>query len=332
MLPKKTPTSSLSGSRAHVSQPSPHLTVTITAAIELLVNRIWYRNIARTLGTSSGGTPSGTCVTRPSPAMRLPQELIQIIIAHLIYDLHSLCSCSLTCYSWYIAAAPHLYPTLITFMNCSPPRTLWPYPISNMHKLGLLPFVKTLKVDRRPPAGPDFSPERFNWRILHQFSALTNVQRLEIRSLDIPSFIPRIRPYFGSFLPSVRHLNLNEPIGSNRQIIFFIGLFQHLQNLTLTGKGRAGAEEDLTITPTAVPPLQGQLEVWNWTKVDFFRDMVDMFGEIRFETVSLFDVDETRFILRSCAQTLRKLQLYPNDCRGERMRPQCQRFPRPTIS
>jgi hypothetical protein len=185
-----------------------------------------------------------------------------------------------------------------------------------MHKLGLLPFVKTLQICS---GYQDFSPKHFNRRILHQFSALTNVQALQIHNLDIPSFIPRIRRYFSPFLPSVRTLSLRSPRGSNRQLIFFVGFFQHLENLSLFTHrgGRGEPEEDPTLIPTFAPPLRGRLEVWDWTKPGFFRDMVHLFGEIRFGVMNLLNVDETRFLLRSCGQTLRALQLHPTDRRGK---------------
>ena len=38
-------------------------------------------------------------MTRPSPAMRLPLVIVEMIVAHLLYDTNSLLVCSLTCYS-----------------------------------------------------------------------------------------------------------------------------------------------------------------------------------------------------------------------------------------
>jgi hypothetical protein len=266
----------------------------------------------------SGGAPPGTCTTRPSLAMRLPQEIVETIVAHLIYNSHSLRSCSLTCYSWYIAAVPHLYPTLIAAVGYRYPRLRWPNPVLHMHRLGLLPFVKTVRICSTLQY---FSPKRFNRSTLHQFSALTNVQHLEIGNLDIPSFMPRIQRYFGPFLPTVQTLRLGNPKGSNRQIIFFIGLFQHLEDLRLisTRERKGEPEEDPTLVPRFAPPLQGQLVAWDCTKAGLFQGMVHSFGEIRFTAMNLFNVDETSFLLRSCAQTLRTLHLHPTDRHGEQL-------------
>jgi len=66
---------------------------------------------------------------------------------------------------------------------------------------------------------------------MRHFFELTNVQELGIGYLNIPKFMPRIRRYFRGFMPTVRSLALREPKGSRRQIVYFIGLFQHLEDL-----------------------------------------------------------------------------------------------------
>ena len=141
MSPKKTPTSSLSGSLAS-EYPAHRLTVTTTIAAELLVKRVWYRSRARIRGTLSGGASPAAGVTPPSPAMRLPQEIVEMIFNYLFYNSRALRSCSLTCYSWYIAAVPHLHSTLYMIKSLFPRKRDWPNPIWYKHMLGLLPLVK----------------------------------------------------------------------------------------------------------------------------------------------------------------------------------------------
>jgi hypothetical protein len=180
----------------------------------------------------------------------------------------------------------------------------------------LLPFVRTVLIRRGRSSG--FSQKQFDYRTLRQSSALTNVQRLEIDDLDIPSFMPKLQKYFRPFLPTVRSLRLKEPKGSNRQIIFFIGLFQNLENLSLCQQGpSSGVPEDQTLTPSCTPPLQGRLAVLNWAVAGLFKDMVQLFGQINFSVMNLFAVEETKYLLRACAKTLEVLQLHPNDPLGE---------------
>jgi hypothetical protein len=313
MPPKKTPTSSLSGSPT--SQSTSHrLTITTTLAVELLIKRIWYRSKARIQRMRSGGAPPGTRATSPSPVMELPMEVVELIIAQLFYHSPTLRSCSLTCRSWYITTLPHLHSTFITHSQGEKYR--WPNPIRHMHRLGLLPLVKTVLI-RHDYDIMGFSLKRFDRRSLRQSSALTNVQTLEIDELDIPSFMPKIRQYFAPFLPTLRALYLREPAGSNRQIIFFVGLFQHLESLSLhKARFRRREPEDPTLTPPFAPPLQGQLTALYWVESGLFQDMVNLFGGMRFSAMNLFQVDETRLLLDACAETLRVLRLHPNDPHG----------------
>ena len=176
--------------------------------IELLAKQVWYRSkvkIRQLFFTSA----SQDVLALP-PATDLPQEIVEMIIIHLIYDKGSLLACSLTCYSWYIAAVPHLHHTLVT-QTCGwlRPKYGWPEPLCNASRLGLLPLVRKLQVRNVGDTG--FSPKLFNRHILRQFSALANIQELEIDSLDIPSFIPRAWWYFGHFLPTARSLTLSAP-------------------------------------------------------------------------------------------------------------------------
>ena len=241
-----------------------------------------------------------------------------MIIGHLIYDARSLRTCSQTCYSWYIAAVPHIHRTLIARIGLRNQKLRWPNPLRRMHALGLLPLVRALWV-----RGDDkyiFPPKRSNWRILRQSSTLTNDRQLAIEHLDIPSFMPRIRWCFGHFLSTVQQLALVEPKGSRRHIIYFIGLFQHLEDLALIYEGVGFREEpadDLTLIPPFVPPLRGSLMMWCLRDVGLLEDMVNLFGGIQFRHMMLFDVDGMQFLLKACAESLETLQLFPIDPRGE---------------
>ena len=65
-----------------------------------------------------------------------------MIIANLSYDIRSLRTCTLTCYSWYIAAVPHLHYNLF-IDDCWGQKFQWPYRLRRTHRLGLLPLIKT---------------------------------------------------------------------------------------------------------------------------------------------------------------------------------------------
>ena len=98
--------------------------------------------------------------------------------------------------------------------------------------------------------------------------------------LDIPSFIPRIRQYFGQFSPTVQSLTLREPIGSDRQIVFFIGLFSRLEDLKLYGRPYCSSKVlrgGLAPTPISAPPFGGRLSMIRGGH-GLAKTMIDQFG------------------------------------------------------
>jgi len=265
----------------------------------------------------SRGVHPKTSATRPSPTAWLPLEILEMIIAHLVYDVPSLLACSLTCYSWRVVVAPHLLQTLtIMTSRWKNMRFVWPEPLEHMHRLGLLPSVRKLQVHESYGTfhGPEFTPKRFDSRTLHRFFALTNVQDLEIDYLDIHKLTLRARRYFKNFLPTLRSLSLKEPKGSRRQLLYFIGLFQYLEDLTLRyryHKLRPEPKRDPTLTPLFAPPLRGRLRMTSTSSVDLLKDMVHLFGGIRFRYLDLFNVEGVWLWIDACAETLETLRLYP---------------------
>ena len=163
---------------------------------------------------------------------------------------------------------------------------------------------------------PSIFPEQLNRSTLPHFLALTNVQELGIDYLEIHSFMPNIQRYFS---PTVLSLALGEPKGTCREIIYFIGLFQHVDDLKLLYQNsdfQMGPPEDVTLIPPFVPPLRGRLTTYS-TRVGLLKDMIDLFGGIRSRYMDLYDVDAIQLLLDVCAETLKTLRLYPTDPRGQ---------------
>ena len=263
----------------------------------------------------------------PSPIARLPQELVELIVSHLIYDKRALLACSTTCYRWYIATVPHLHHTLTTDnhheRHKSGEECFWPRPLRKSYKLGLLPLVKQFRIRLGGPGSNEFAPEQFDRRTLSYFSALTNLQELGIDYLQVSSFMPNIQQCFGHFSPTLRFLALKEPRGSCRQILYFIGLFPNLQDLKLHYAIPMDEQEsptDATLVPLSVPPLRGQLTLTCFTREKLVKEMISLFGGLHFRQMDLFGVKCVRLLLDACAETLETLRLYPTDaaaCRKE---------------
>jgi len=246
--------------------------------------------------------------------MRFPLDIVEMIISYFIYDTPSLLACSLTCSTWYTVVVPRLHQTLTILMTRWPKKKfVWPKPLRHMHKLGLLPLVKNLQV--RGGYFPDrckFAPKLLDCRTIHHFLALVNVQELELDRLDIHKFMPRVRRYFKNFLPTVQSLALREPQGSRPEIIYFVGLFQHLEDLKLCYQPcNPGPADDLALIPLFAPPLRGRLTMASVSSVDLLTDMVHLFGGIRFHYMDLFNVEGVWIWIDACAETLETLRLYP---------------------
>ena len=147
-----------------------------------------------------------TPLSRHSQPAGLAQELVETIISFLVYDIIALLACSTTCYSWYVAAVPHLHHSLTTderqyggYESYD-----WPRPLQESHKHGLLPFVRRLSI--RVPFSPppvEFTPKWLCGSSLSHFSALKNLQELGVDRLELFSFIPNLNSYFGHLAPTL---------------------------------------------------------------------------------------------------------------------------------
>jgi hypothetical protein len=318
----KTPTSSLSGTstnHTHCSIRSLHSFNAVTAA-ELLANQLWCRT---KVGIKSFGLLFCEDVQEESTAhsssiAELPQELVKRIISYFIYDKRTLLACSATCCSWYIATIPHLHYTLTTDddIRKGSKGHRWPRPLRKSYNLGLLPLVKRLRIRSGDPNYDEFTSRKLGWRALAYFSALTNLQELGIDNLRVSSFFPDIQRYFGHLAPTLRFLALKEPKGSCRQILYFIGLFPKLEDLKInypTPRNEMESTAGATLVPPSTPPLRGRLTLTCFTREKLVKEMILLFGALRFRQMDLFGVRCTPLLLDACAETLETLRLYPTD-------------------
>ena len=251
-----------------------------------------------------------------------------MIIAHLRRDTRSLLACSSTSRSWYIAAVPHLRLTLTArtdhSYSAARKKLEWPKPLRAASKLGLLPFVTRVLINGGNRFHDEFSSKRFHDWTRREFLGLTNVRELTIDALDIPSFMPGIRQYFGQFSPTLRSLTLKEPRGTSRQIVYFIGLFPRLQDLEFHDSwlcARVNPAGDSTPVPPSVPSLRGRLTASGFHGKDLAKTMIDLFGGLRFHHMNLFNVDGTQLLLYGCGNALETLKLQASDLCGEELYP-----------
>jgi len=243
------------------------------------------------------------------PSSSLPYELVETIIADFIHDILTLKACSLTCYSWYIAAIPHLHHTFV-FKGVDRSGLK---PLSMRHALGLLPFSKDLRV-LQPPSQPRwFLPQSFNRRDSRYFFAFTNVQSLTVQHLDLHKFIPGLERHFGHFSPTLRSITLEAPSCTRRQLSHFFSLFPNLDDIEIRSPDIKVGVPDNALPPFSTPKLRGQLTLSSFTAVDAWEDLIASCG-LRFRSIHLYPVSKCApVLLVACAETLETLRIEPGD-------------------
>ena len=246
---------------------------------------------------------------------------MEIIIAYLIYDLETLKACSLTCHSWNIAAVPHLRHTLTlrrnipSFigdgLNPSSARDKLK-PLSKLHRFGLIPLVKEIRIEQWCGAGSWFIPQAFSRSDLRYFSAFTNVHTLRFRGMEINRFIPGIKNYFEHFSPTLRSITLFNPYCTPRQLSHFLSIFSNLDDIEIWyGRGclsnTATSDEDLV--PFSAPKLRGRLALRDFRWVETWTDLISSCGGLRFRHMDLRESTSCIPVLsEACAGTLETLR------------------------
>ena len=247
--------------------------------------------------------------------VNLPQDVLEIIISDLGDDFRSLKTVSITCYSWYLAAAPHLHHTLTLGDRLSDQTRAELEPLAKLHEMDLLPFVKKLWI-RTSSFEPWILPKKFDRQTLLYFCALTNVQHLRIERFDLSKFIPGVERYFGHFAPALRSISLTISSGTQRQLLYFLALFPNLDDIEIeyypTAKldttTKPGSE---VAVPFTAPSLRGQLKLTHFPSETFFRDMITLFGGLRFQYMDLCGVEGSQLLLGACADTLQTVRVNP---------------------
>jgi len=249
---------------------------------------------------------------------RLPHELTEMIIAHLIGDLHALKTFSLICREWYIATVPHLHHTL-TLRDTTPDKTHDKLkPVSKLHKLSLAPLTKEVRVIQ-PHRTADhwFEPQVFSRRDLHHFSAFTNVQTLTLKDVDIFCFMPDVGRYFGYFSPTLRSIVLALPRCTPRQLSSFLSLFSNLDDIYIYYPLHGSTEVVPDSEPIlfSSPKLGGRLELFDFFWDETFTDLANLCGGLRFRDIDLRNAAGYGLILQgACTGTLETLRFYMPTC------------------
>jgi len=241
---------------------------------------------------------------------------VEMIIAHLSRDLHTLKVFSLTCRSWYITAVPHLHRTLTLRENVQNAAHDKLKPLSKLHELGLEPLVKEIKVDQlRIRDTLWFVPREFSRRNLRYFSTFSNVHTLRLRNFDIFRFIPHINRYFGHLSPTLRSVTLYGPRCTPQQLSHFLSLFPNLDDIELRNPLMfdVGTTKHVPFS-TPAPGLRGRLALYNFSQVEAWTQIIASCGGLQFHHIDLYKaVCSTPVLLEACAETLETIRFNTAD-------------------
>ena len=285
-----------------------------------IVMTVWRRGKAK-VGRLLGTAPPKMRTTRRLTC-RLPHEIVEMIIAHLTRDFGALKACSLTCRSWYIVAAPHLYRTLVLRDKIyGTPRSELK-PLSKLNELGLIPLVEEIQVEQwEGTTGCWFAPQAFSSNDLRYFSAFANVHTLRIQKFDIGSFIPGIERYFEQFSPTLRSIALFHPTCTTpRQLSHFLSLFPNLDDIDIRQFFAPSTHlPDAELVPFSAPKVRGRLTVHLCSgPIVSWKHLIAGCGGLRFRSMNLYHAPScTATLLKACAETLETLRFHVPDDSGQ---------------
>ena len=237
-----------------------------------------------------------------------------MVIAHFAYDVGTLKACAATCFVWYNIATPHLHHTLKFRQWAKDTSHAHLDPLEILHKLDLLDFVR--RVEFEAIFGiPWLNPAIFNSESLQHFRTLRNLQDLTIAYLDFSKFPTGVGKYFGHFSPILRSVALSAPRGTLRQLLDFFGLFPMLDDVEISNYHTWAGEHEHEASNTMLGPaegrLQGRLTLKHFGDEGLLKDMIVIYGGMRFTSMDLHDAQGAQLVLETCADTLETLVIQP---------------------
>ena len=178
--------------------------------------------------------------------------------------------------------------------------------LSGIAARGLLPYARHLSIN----VNEDFTPtnlQPFN----HHFQCFDRIQELSIYWLDTPGFLENFDTYFMNFVPTLRSLHLDTPIGDGRDILDFVCRFPHLDDLTFKieafhdwGTWRSGP---LPVVKS-VPPFRGRLKLDGIVGLgsNLLQQLISLPGKRHFRSIDFrgCNAEEEQPIIDACSDTL----------------------------
>ncbi|KAF9648097.1 hypothetical protein BDM02DRAFT_3115866 [Thelephora ganbajun] len=183
--------------------------------------------------------------------MPLPLELIDEIIRYLVYDIPSLCSCSLVAKTWMHLCRKWLFKD-VTITRGIQQRWLDRISPTNVE---LLCNVRSFTYTHDPNVWNGVKLHRID-SLYHYFSAFSHLEALKLCSIFLGPDVPQQIGLHSVFLPTLTSLTIRRSHVTSSALITLINYFPSLINLDLRSIGHAA---DLSPVPPLSRPLRGRL-------------------------------------------------------------------------
>lgn len=150
---------------------------------------------------------------------------------------------------------------------------------------------------------------------------MENLQELRTANLDFSEF-PKFEKYLGHFAPTLRSVALSRPkYGACRDLLDFLRLFSKLGDIEISYY-HCRLEASRPLDDELVPitgGLRGHLTLHIFSDEGLLKDMVVVFGGLRFTSMDLQYVQGIPFLLKACAATLETFCVHSVDVACKRV-------------
>ena len=279
----------------------------------------------------------GLCVSYQCVgAMGLPRDIIEEIVDFHREDTRTLKACSLTCRALFSAARglihervrlplwkmyppPSLVGRIMTKVLPEQRATDW-YGMRIRYLLmggkhGLLGYAREVDIDLGHSS--NFGPEALEACLPH-FRFFTQVHTLRIRGYSVAKFLPAFGRHFTQLVPTLRSLQLPRYTDGVHEVVEFVCMFPHLDNLSLPEPLFNSLTEPsfnfVDVPPRSSversPPLRGSLVLRGWVS-SHSRFLLKIPGGLHFRSISAGGAERAELdgILASCSSNLETLSL-----------------------
>jgi len=241
----------------------------------------------------------------------LPQELVDEIIDYLLDDLDALTACSLTCKRLFGATRQFVHRWLVC-SDSRPDHTGLKGPLLGRRKRGPGAFERLMDVDRAgvlhftqhltfKAEDGSLNPRNLE-KYLPYLRSITKLHTLTLSTFYANPFIPVFDEHFGMFTNTLRHLDIRNAYGTERQLLYIVCQFPLLEDLTIAyPAGERTAHRGHHVpTVTQSPPLRGKLVVAQVQSRKLFEGLVAFPDGLNFRSLELHRCNHPEVIFAAC--------------------------------